>query len=261
MIGPAIGFIVTGMMLSIWVNVGEAPPAGLTETNPAWIGAWWLPIVISAGIGVATSWTGLAFPKHLPGTEHIRQQLSASQDVDASASPRYGADDDGIPKTESQQPLSGALATAHHTSLWQSLKAVATNKPTLCVTIAAICDSLIVSAFAAFLPKVFEVRPSHWIGGKPVCTLGFPVPLQAQFSLKPSIASIITGAIVVPGAAGGALFGGWVIKRWKMDVPAMAKTSALFAGISSVLLFSLFLNCPTQSVVGVNTQYVALRCG
>jgi hypothetical protein len=165
-IGPAIGFILTGMLLSVWVNVGESPPEGLKETNAAWIGAWWLPIVIAAAVGVLTSWTGFVFPKHLPGTEHIRAQLSASQDVDTAASPKYGADGDATPTTESEQPLSGATPP-HTPTLWQSLKAVATNKPTLCVTIAAICDSFIVSAFAAFLPKVFEVGCALAIACRP----------------------------------------------------------------------------------------------
>lgn len=71
--------------------------------------------------------------------------------------------------------------------------------------------------------------------------------------MSSSQAAIMTGIIVVPGAAGGALFGGWVIKRWKMGVPAMAKTTTLFSVLTCLLLCGLFLKCPTQSVTGINT--------
>ena len=38
-LGPAIGFVVSGLFLSEWVSM-DSPPHNLVETDLAWVGAW-----------------------------------------------------------------------------------------------------------------------------------------------------------------------------------------------------------------------------
>lgn len=248
-LGPAIGFLLTGMLLSAWINLGTAP-YGLKVGDAAWAGAWWLPFIFAAAIAFAISWIGLLFPKHMDNTEHIRAALETSPEVfrsgqvDADAVSVIGQQDSG--KYGSYSPRESPVDTISPESsdvlqlpqpdrkpsptLLQSLRVVFTHKVTMLVTAASVCDALIVNAFSSFLPKFF----------------------QAQWSLTPGFASILTGIIVVPGAAGGALFGGWMIKRFKMSVSTMTKAAAGFSTVSTLLLFCLLLRCPTQKVSGIN---------
>jgi hypothetical protein len=45
-LGPAVGYIAGGALLSLWVDLGSAPK-GLNPDSPGWVGAWWLPFVAS----------------------------------------------------------------------------------------------------------------------------------------------------------------------------------------------------------------------
>jgi hypothetical protein len=76
-VGSALGFLVSGLLLSIWIDLGAAPD-GLDEDSPQWIGAWWLCF---AFVGIPTLVLGVAgmvFPKSLPGTEAVRTALAQS---------------------------------------------------------------------------------------------------------------------------------------------------------------------------------------
>ena len=75
--GSALGFLLSGSLLTMWIDLGPAPP-GMDEQDPQWIGAWWLGFV---GVGVPTLVLGIAgggFPEALPGTESIRSALAQS---------------------------------------------------------------------------------------------------------------------------------------------------------------------------------------
>ena len=43
--GPAVGFLVAGMLLNFWVD-GSVIPEGMTPSDKLWIGNWWLGFVI-----------------------------------------------------------------------------------------------------------------------------------------------------------------------------------------------------------------------
>ena len=181
--GPALGFMLTGSLLSVWVNLGT-PPYGITVKDAAWAGAWWLPFVIcAAGLLVLCGW-GLRFPRYMPNTEHIRAALHSSGEVQADGQPRGeklhmvdadergdGGDGDGdggdaastakyqsngsSPRAEAR--TAEATPGSSETTLWESLRTVLTHKVTMLVTCASVCDALIINAFAGFLPKVFQV--------------------------------------------------------------------------------------------------------
>lgn len=138
-VGPAVGFVLTGAVLStVWINLGS-PPAGLTESSKAWLGAWWLPVVGAAAVGAPIAVLGLRFPKHMPDTEHIRAALQSSEEVAVKV---YAE---------------GGSHTGSRTVL-QSVKTVLTQPTCLAVLVASIADSFVVNAFAAFLPKLLQAR-------------------------------------------------------------------------------------------------------
>ncbi len=62
--GPALGFGIGSAFLSLYVDVGE--PTNLTESDPAWVGAWWLSFIIVAILSVLFSIPFFFFPRALP---------------------------------------------------------------------------------------------------------------------------------------------------------------------------------------------------
>lgn len=44
---------------------------GLTASNPQWIGAWWLGLVIISGVLMAVSLPMLLFPATIPPPDHF----------------------------------------------------------------------------------------------------------------------------------------------------------------------------------------------
>ena len=78
-LGPAVAFIGSGLLLSMWVDLGDAPN-GLTDTDTAWVGAWWLSFLGCGGISLLLAFIGLRYPRHFPGTDHVRVELAKGGD-------------------------------------------------------------------------------------------------------------------------------------------------------------------------------------
>ena len=91
-------------------------------------------------------------------------------------------------------------------------------------------EGAVVSSFAAFLPKLFE----------------------SQYGLTAGSASLLTGAIVVPGFAGGIFLGGWLVERWKLDVAQTAAFCYQIAGVALVFMCAFFTGCSSPKIAGIN---------
>ncbi|KAL3872710.1 hypothetical protein ACJMK2_035916, partial [Sinanodonta woodiana] len=69
-IGVAIGYIVGGQVLSLFVDINRVDPSSvpLTSMDPQWVGAWWIGTTISIGAFLIVAFPILGYPKRLPGT-------------------------------------------------------------------------------------------------------------------------------------------------------------------------------------------------
>ena len=118
-IGAAAGYILSGVLLSVWIDPSNPPPY-LQPDDVEWVGAWWLGFVITGTLGVGCGldqclallsisvWAvrcgflrcladisflgagaitvfvgvfGMAYPAVLPNTEHVRAALENSGEV------------------------------------------------------------------------------------------------------------------------------------------------------------------------------------
>ena len=100
-IGAAAGYILSGVLLSVWIDPSNPPPY-LQPDDVEWVGAWWLGFVITGTLGVGCGLDqcladisflgagaitvfvgvfGMAYPAVLPNTEHVRAALENSGEV------------------------------------------------------------------------------------------------------------------------------------------------------------------------------------
>ncbi|XP_029989080.1 solute carrier organic anion transporter family member 2A1 [Sphaeramia orbicularis] len=72
--GPAFGFVVSSGMLRIYVDVdktGFGAEQELTPSDPRWVGAWWIGLLINAAILFITSIPFFYFPRKMPPEENV----------------------------------------------------------------------------------------------------------------------------------------------------------------------------------------------
>lgn len=133
--GPAVGFLLGGEFLKIYVDIQQPQGVELTPEDSNFIGAWWLGYVVGGTLSVLVSLPLLAFPRELPGTPEIRAEKQACSDT---------VEDHNMPHTLKQ--------------LLPSLKSLLTNKAFVCLALAGAAEGFAVGGFSTFLPKFVEAQ-------------------------------------------------------------------------------------------------------
>ena len=72
-IGPAIGFIISTPLLKEWVELDNPPPY-TKPTDQQWVGAWWVGILIGAGLLLIPVIPMLGLSRIFPDTELVREK-------------------------------------------------------------------------------------------------------------------------------------------------------------------------------------------
>lgn len=71
-LGPAVGYIAGGMLLSVYTDFRVADEVTITPEDPTWVGAWWFGMVLSFPISIVSAAFLFIFPKELPGKRLTR---------------------------------------------------------------------------------------------------------------------------------------------------------------------------------------------
>eukprot|EP00300_Choanocystis_sp_HF-7_P033105 c45399_g1_i1.p1 GENE.c45399_g1_i1~~c45399_g1_i1.p1 ORF type:complete len:721 (-),score=153.61 c45399_g1_i1:97-2259(-) len=114
-----------------------------------------------------------------------------------------------------------------------ALREVFQNRVFLFNSLAQCVETLVVSAFSAFLPKF----------------------LTTQFGLTDSAAGSITGLVVIPGAAGGILLGGYLMKHFRLSVEQTARLCVFSSILAALMSTSMLIGCSELQLAGVTAQY------
>ncbi|XP_071941616.1 solute carrier organic anion transporter family member 5A1-like [Antedon mediterranea] len=214
-VGPALGFILGGICVSVYVDFGRVDTSDLPIDidDPQWVGAWWLGYLICGTLMILTALPILAFPKSLQGQQ--------SKDDDVST-----ADDNDV--VNMQFNCTGL------SDLKDALVSLLTNPTYICICMVACLEISIVTGFLYFIPKF----------------------LGSQFGVNNTEASYLTGALI-PAAAISTALGGYIIKRFNLNLEKTAKFT-FFVTTCAFLLFALLFvfHCDTLKVAGVSVPYI-----
>ncbi len=153
-VGPAIGYGLGGAFLSVFVDPLES--TSLKQTDPGWVGAWWLCFLTVGIVSILFSIPFLMFPRLLQDSHLIMEERKKEMTVQYTSQHRE------------ETSLLAQLKTfpAHFKKLF-------TSWTWLCLTIAISCAFFSLDGMIAFGPKY----------------------LEAQFGLTASSASLTLGAI------------------------------------------------------------------
>ncbi|XP_053609403.1 solute carrier organic anion transporter family member 4A1-like isoform X2 [Plodia interpunctella] len=213
-VGPALGYVVGGQMLNIYTDFAtvDSNSIGITSLSSVWIGAWWVGFILSAALCLIVAVPLLAFPYELPGADEIRaSKVSEAHEGAASKS--------------------AAFSALHE--LPKAAAALLKNPTFLFLNLAGASEGMLISGFAAFLPKLIE----------------------NQFAVNASEAAMLLGIITVPAGGGGTFLGGWLVKRWRLACAGIIKLCVAASVLAGIFTFSFILTCEDYPFAGVTVMY------
>uniref|UniRef100_A0A803SWP3 Solute carrier organic anion transporter family member n=1 Tax=Anolis carolinensis TaxID=28377 RepID=A0A803SWP3_ANOCA len=135
LLGPAIGYVLGGQLLNVYVDFNRQVSIDITPTDPRWVGAWWIAFVVCCFATCLLVAPFSYFPKHLPGTQQIQAE---------KISEAHG----GIMNVD----YTGSNFKNLILTLWMLLH----NPVLMCLVVAASLEALVATGFATFLPKFIE---------------------------------------------------------------------------------------------------------
>uniref|UniRef100_A0A8C5MK09 Solute carrier organic anion transporter family member n=1 Tax=Leptobrachium leishanense TaxID=445787 RepID=A0A8C5MK09_9ANUR len=223
LLGPGVAFMLGSAMLRYYVDIDKIPADEilLTPKDPRWIGAWWLGFIVATSIVAIAAVPYLFFPKEMP------KEGSNENEVKSDG----GLIKEFSEKTEPREPVSlSQFIKVFPQVLFQTLK----NPVYILTMLAQVNVNMILCALATFLAKF----------------------LERQFSITASLANLLLGSVVIPGAMFGVILGGVILKKFhltSLQCGLMCVTSMALCGLFGVPLF--FLGCSTQKFASPRTDW------
>ncbi|KAH3697069.1 solute carrier organic anion transporter family member 4C1-like [Dreissena polymorpha] len=207
MLGPMIGFLVGGALLDQYVDFERIPQSEwkLTPTDPRWVGAWWSGFFISSILMFIFALPFTLFGAELPSAKIVRETRISETHSDSRLLSKENEKSDVISVSRFPDMLCRLLR----------------NPAFVCVAFAASFMGLVTVSVATFLPKY----------------------IQSIYGVTASAAATYAGLIVIPGAALGQMFGGFVIRQWKLKVRGILRLTILIVVLASLSKSCFFINC------------------
>lgn len=217
-VGIAAGYMLGAQTLSIYTDFDKVDPEvlNLTPIDPRWVGAWWINFLIVGCVMMLITVPVLGFPKRLPGSRKLLEEREEEAYVSA--------------KTEDEDPTQ----KPGWRDFPRMLAALIMNPTFLFLALATCTEGMIVSGLAAFGAKFF----------------------QEKFNLPAPFAGLLMGIVTVPGAGGGMLLGGLLVKKLKLKVRGIIRMDLIVAIIALIFGCLFFIQCPQMQMAGVTSEYI-----
>ena len=166
-VGPALGFGLGGGFLTLYVDPWR--DTTLEESDPGWVGAWWIGFVVCGVISLLISILFFMFPEKYANSDDIQRERVNLASIQRN-------------KVVKKEDLNIRYQVKE---LPKHILELLARVPFLCVTLSYSLAALIVSGLVSFAPKYIET----------------------QFGLTSSLGSLLSGAVAIPSAGTGIMLG------------------------------------------------------
>ncbi|CAH1238164.1 SLCO4C1 [Branchiostoma lanceolatum] len=216
-LGPAVGFLLGGQLLTFYIDLEKSgvTPPVGGTSDPRWLGAWWLGFLALGVVAWLLVLPLSGYPKELPGIAKVRREKTS----DVHANTESKAMDSNFGKSIRDFPI--------------AVRSLAKNPTFIFLGLAGISEGLALNGFATFLPKFVE----------------------NQFGQTASQAAFLVGCVMVPGAFGGCLIGGAIMRWKKLGVSGSLKLCVVMSTLALLLAPVFLIRCPNSQFAGVTTPY------
>ncbi|NXW09670.1 SO4C1 protein, partial [Fregetta grallaria] len=216
LLGPAIGYILGGQLLNIYIDIQIPERQDTTYTkmdhdDPRWLGAWWIAFLACFFAIWLLIIPFSCFPKHLPG-----KCLTIMGCFGREICLYFG----NIGKSFKDFPV--------------ALLILLKNPVLMSLIIASSSEALVATGFATFLPKFIE----------------------NQFGKTSSVSATLGGLVLIPAAALGQIISGILVSKCKMDCKSIIKFMIGTCSVALLLnTVFLFAKCGNEPFAGVSETY------
>ncbi|KAL6088862.1 hypothetical protein STEG23_022685 [Scotinomys teguina] len=139
-LGPAIGYVLGGQLLTMYIDVTVGQSSDVTEDDPRWLGAWWIGFLLAWIFAWSLIIPFSCFPKHLPGTAKI--QAGKVSQTHQNSNTSFQHTDESFGKSIKDFPT--------------AVKNLMRNTVFICLVLSTTSEALVTTGFATFLPKFIE---------------------------------------------------------------------------------------------------------
>uniref|UniRef100_UPI00398EB19E solute carrier organic anion transporter family member 1C1-like n=1 Tax=Pristiophorus japonicus TaxID=55135 RepID=UPI00398EB19E len=226
LLGPIFGFVLGSFCARLFVDIGFVSSDNLTITpkDTRWVGAWWLGFLLAGVISILAAIPIYFFPKTMPIEGGGKKRLNVS-------TKRAREEDDG---GSGHTPPRSSKFSAMAKDFLPSVKSL-------------ICNPIY---FLLLLQSVLLVNGMIGI-------LTFkPKFIEQQYGQTASRANLLVGIVNVPPVAIGIFCGGFVMKKFKLNVIGAAKLCIGTASAAWMFLILFFaMGCKKTPVAGLTVSY------
>ena len=153
-LGPVFGFVLGSLCTSIYVD--PLVEADVTPTDPRWIGAWWLGMILVSSTILLASLTMFAFPRRLPRRQRSGRRVPQQQQQQLNGGETL--------KEEQEEKLPAGTAVASAASVKKpslkdfpkAIRRLLKNDILLLRTASSVLHILPIAGLYTFLPKYLE---------------------------------------------------------------------------------------------------------
>ncbi|KAK9400152.1 solute carrier organic anion transporter family member 1C1-like [Crotalus adamanteus] len=230
MFGPCLGFLLGAFCAGLWVDIGAVNPDTLTisSKDTRWVGAWWLGTLICGATSFMSSLPFWFLPYSLPqeGEQVVKKSTEVYVITQVS---QNKMETPGRPKMKISEVAKDFFPT---------LKKLFGNPIFLIYLLLTIFQYNSLVGMVTFESKFME----------------------QQFNIAVSRAIFLIGVIVLPIAIVGIFLGGFIIKKFKLHIAAMAKFACItFVTAFLLNLFYFAASCQVPKVAGLTVNYSGIK--
>ncbi|XP_067284635.1 solute carrier organic anion transporter family, member 1D1 [Pseudorasbora parva] len=230
--GPMFGFMLGSFCAKLYVDIGAVDLDTITinHKDSRWVGAWWLGFLITGGVMLLAGIPFWFLPKSLlkQGETETEKKLNVLE----------GEQDHFIPDNKKHSTSPNKPAPVSMSALAKdflpSLKKLFSNQIYLLLMFTAFVQVNGFIGMITFKPKFME----------------------QTYGQSPSRAIFLIGIMNLPAVALGIVTGGFIMKKYKLNVLGAAKIcigSSILA--FTALVIQYFLQCDNSQVAGLTVSY------